>query len=284
MIQGIQEGYYTLKDDQGADNGYVCLSYLGTRLEVRVRIDRNPNAGVPYEGYFTGHPGTVPVGQMILQLPAYAKGSSPCGSGSIQLAQWTPIEGSIDFTLFNSTKPVLHAEIYTAPERETPPEDTHEEEMQEEDTAEEEQTEKWDTEVESEPEGTPELEPFDPFNTTNTAYQWWLCQSHTEFHELMAQTGIVPGPPLYTALSSAVVRFNHFLFGRYQENGSDTLPGRTLLIFGIPVSGNSIVPDQSNARWIPAQNKVSGNLDYAGYWLYYFDAETGKAVRAVIRR
>jgi hypothetical protein len=95
----------------------------------------------------------------------------------------------------------------------------------------------------------------------------------------MTQTGLIPHPPLYTALQSALVRFGHFIYGRYEEENG----GRILLILGVP--GYELGYQESgNARWITAHNKITGVMEYTGYSLYYFDAETGKGIRAIIRQ
>ncbi len=304
MLENIQSGYYPLKTLSGAPNGYVCLTYLSQQLEVRVRIDHNPENNACYQGYFTGHLASLPGDFAAIQLQSGEKERTVCGSETFPLSQWTPIEGSIDFTLFHGSKPILTATLYTAPEKPTaappqaetasepaPPEPN----MQPSNEVDNVPDSEPDSEALLDPEALPDaalsipnefpgLTQFDPFNTTNAAYQWWLCQSTQDFHDVMGSTGIVPHPPLYTALNSALVRFSHFLVGRYQENEEDVFPGRLLYILGVPVAENGALSEQNNARWMPAQNKVTGNFRYTGYWLYYFDAATGKPVRAVIRQ
>lgn len=304
MIKNIQAGYYSLKSLEGAPNGYICLTYLGSQLEIQVRIDRNPEANVTLEGYFTGHFETTPKGPKLLNLSVGDKGKVCRGVGTFacsQCSQWADRDESIDFMLFNGNRPVLYAEVYTKPAPEEPEDGKDEQDAEEnapqeltensEDLPEEtldetleEALEETETPTDQLKAYFPKLNAFDPFNTTNPAYQWWLCRNTAEFHGLMADTEIVPGPLLYTALSSALVRFGHFLFGRYEEENESPQAGRVLYILGVPVSDNSPVPDQMNARWIPAQNKITGSFNYAGYWLYYFDSETKKTVRAIIRR
>lgn len=234
-----------------------------------------------------------------MTLSAGDKGGVCRGTGMLACSQWIDSDESIDFTLFSGSRPVMYAEVYTKPMPEDPKEEESAQELPEDIEDQPEANPEGEAEAEEvfndEPKEMevqtdqlcadfPKLNAFDPFNTTNPAYQWWLCRNTAEFHRLMADTEIVPGPLLYTALSSALVRFGHFLFGRYEEEADTPQAGRVLYILGVPVSDSSPVPDQMNARWIPAQNKITGSFTYAGYWLYYFDSETKKTVRAIIRR
>lgn len=284
----IQAGYYTLKTLEGIQSGYVCLTYMGNQLETRIRVDKAQGEREEYMGYFTEPLATAPQGPCALTLSAATKGASCLGSGIIATQSLPSEDAGIDFTLFCQGRPCMAAQIVArkpSPEPELKAEPVLDSEPEFETETELETA----PELEQEPEREMEaksssqsykLQAFDPFNTTNEAYKWWICTHTDEFYQLMEDTEIVPDPPLYTALSSALSHFGHFLFGRYQEDGEDS---RVLSIFGVPVSGNTPVPSQMNARWVPAQNKIAGSPNYAGYWLYYFDAETKHIVRAKLR-
>ena len=285
----IQAGYYTLKTLEGTPNGYVCLTYIGNQIEVRIRVDQAPQEGCAYKGYFTSPFAAIPQEPCVLTLTSGGKGTSCVGAGTLA-TQSLPAEGSgVDFTLFSQNRPCMVSQIILPPEPKPEPETKQAVEAQPEPESETEPEMEAEPEIQTEPEHPASaralsapynLQEFDPFNTTNAAYKWWICTHTDQFYQLMEDTEIVPDPPLYTALSSALTRFGHFIFGRYQEDPED---GRILFIFGVPVSGSTPVPSQINARWVPAQNKIAGNLNYAGYWLYYFDAATKHHVRAKLR-
>ena len=293
----IQAGYYTLKTLEGIANGYVCLTYMGNQLEVRIRVDKSQGNQREYKGYFTKPFATAPEEPCAIILTSGAKDTPCLGTGTIGTQNLPTIENGVDFTLFSQGRPCMAAQI-VMPEAKPEPELTPTPESKPEpepapETAPEAKPElasapevtpapEPETETESEPAPqTCKLQEFDPFNTTNDAYHWWICTGTESFYQLMEDTGIVPDPPLYTALSQALTRFSHFLFGRYEE--TDQVDRRILYIFGVPVSGSTPVPSQINARWIPAQNKIAGTSNYAGYWLYYFDAESKRNVRAKLR-
>ncbi len=279
----IQAGYYTLKTLEGAPNGYICLTYMGSQLEVRIRVDKAQGDRSEYKGYFTAPFATAAQGPCALTLTAGVKGTPCVGTGILPTQNLPSGDTGIDFTVFCQDRPCMVAQI-VMPEPKPEPEAAPETETQPKADPEPEQELASELAPASEPEPTSEsypLQEFDPFNTTNPAYKWWICTHADAFYQLMEDTEIVPDPPLYTALSSALNRFDHFLFGRYQEDAATD--SRILLIFGVPVSGSTPVPSQINARWIPAHNKIADNLNYAGYWLYYFDAETKNNVRAKLR-
>ena len=272
----LQAGYFPLKTPEGRENGYLCLNVFSDRLEMLVALDQAPVCQAGLSGCFTEHLAVKRSG-ITWHFPPCDTSGRYRGRCVLPLAEQVFPEGSVDYTLFNGEKPLAFAVLYTAPEPVVQPART-EPEME--------------TIAEAEPEPDPELvhepenesatiplTPFDPFNTTNDAYQWWLCDSNDAFHQLMAQTGLIPHPPLYTALQSALVRFGHFIFGRYTEEND----GRKLWILGVPGT-ESFIQESENARWVSAQNKITGVTDYTGYNLHYFDAQTGKTIRAIIRQ
>lgn len=276
----LQGGYYPLRTPEGGENGYLCLNLLPGKIEIMVVLDRAPACGMGMEGCFTEHL-AVKCGENPMHFPPSANAGKYRGRCTVALSQQTFPEGSVDYTLFSGGRPIAAAVLYTAPEVTDEQPATEDPEIQEiPESPEEPEPAEEVTEAHEDPQPfSIALTSFDPFNTTNEAYQWWLCQNNEEFHRLMAQTGLIPYPPLYTALQSALVRFGHFLFGRYTEEHG----GRVLFILGVPglESGGQ---DAGSPRWIPAQNKITGVFEYTGYGLHYFDAETGKAVRAVIRQ
>ncbi|MBR5279362.1 MAG: hypothetical protein IKU26_00135 [Clostridia bacterium] len=268
----LQEGYYPLKTPEGRENGYLCLNFLSEQLEILVVIDQAPASQTGFTGCFTTHLAVKRSG-LSWPFPACAIPGRYRGRCAMVKADQVFPEGSVDYTLFNGEKPIASAVLYTAPEPILQPEPEPEPKIEPTATYVSEQ------ETADSLEMPLSLTPFDPFNTTNNAYEWWLCGSNDEFHQLMAQTGLIPHPPLYTALQSALVRFGHFIFGRYTEENN----GRNLLILGVPGRENT-AQEPGNSRWISAQNKITGVMDYTGYNLHYFDGQTGKSIRAIVRQ
>lgn len=271
----LQGGYYPLRTPEGAENGYLCLNFLTAGLEILVAMDRAPATEAGFEGCFTEHLAVKPSG-VTSHFPATSGDQRYRARCVVALDKQIFPARSCDYTLFSKGRPIASAVLYDAPEPEVP-----ESEEPELETPEETQTEAVSAQSTKTPpeKGPITFTPFDPFNTTNDAYEWWICQNNEDFHQLMVQTGLIPHPPLYSALQSALVRFGHFLFGSYTEEKE----GRVLFILGVPGMESS-PQDSGNARWIPAQNKITGATNYTGYGLHYFDAQTGKAVRAVIRQ
>lgn len=277
----IQAGYYTLKTLEGMTNGYVCLTYMGKQIEIRIRVDKSQGNQREYKGYFTKPFATEPQEPCAIILTSGAKDTPCLGTGTIETQRLPITDNGVDFTLFSQGRPCMVAQILLPTQEPEPePEPTQEPEPMPLPKPEPEMQAKAEPQIEPETQ-TCKLQEFDPFNTTNDAYHWWICTETEAFYQLMEDTGIVPDPPLYTALSQALTRFKHFLFGRYDE--IEQADRRTLYIFGVPVSGSTPVPSQINARWIPAQNKIADTSNYAGYWLYYFDSESKRNVRAKLR-
>lgn len=143
---------------------------------------------------------------------------------------------------------------------------------------------------------------FDPFNTTNPAYKWFIhyAKSQGELERIFRTLKIHPemfgkinnyntGFSSDTFIKTAYYALRvtgHILRGEY----SDPISDRFFTVIGLPgwnirnrkKSAPSI---RIYARWITAQNKPeklnAGN--YNGYWLYYFDKETGYPVKAVLK-
>lgn len=144
---------------------------------------------------------------------------------------------------------------------------------------------------------------FDPFNTTNPAYKWYIhfAQTYGELEKIFRSAQIrpemfakiktanaifLPDTFMKTAFSALRVT-GHILRGEY----TDPLSGRQFTVVGLPGwnirnRGKRVQSIRIYARWITALNKPAsapaGN--YNGYWLYYFEKETGFPVKAVLKR
>ena len=89
-----------------------------------------------------------------------------------------------------------------------------------------------------------------------------------------------------TAFSALRVT-GHVLRGEYADPAS----GKNFTVIGLPGwnirnRGKRVQSIRLFARWITAQNKPTGAPagNYNGYWLYYFEKETGFPVKAVLKR
>ena len=79
----------------------------------------------------------------------------------------------------------------------------------------------------------------------------------------------------------------HILRGEYTDPES----GRIFVVIGLPgwnvrTKRRQVPTIRMYARWITAINKpaeINGN-NYNGYWLYYFDRESGNPVKAVLKK
>lgn len=174
---------------------------------------------------------------------------------------------------------------------------------------------------------------FDPFDTTNPAYKWYIYDNCTDgpdsvrniqeldkmlryfnvqydtFAKLGAAGAIAPYSDTFLKMSHYAVQVaGHVLRGEYCDPES----GRKFTIIGLPgwntqnpsnYSGNrhnsrrrGRNPQQQTAsgntksirecsRWLAAKRKppCSYNRNYNGYWLYYFDAQTGIPVKAIMK-
>jgi len=152
-------------------------------------------------------------------------------------------------------------------------------------------------------ESTPFGETFDPFNTTNPAYKWYIhfAQTYGELEKIFRSVQIHPEmfakikginanflPDTFTKTAfSALKVTGHILRGEY----ADPLSGRQFIVIGLPGwnirnHGKRIQSIRIYARWITALNKPQGApvSNYNGYWLYYFEKESGFPVKAVLKR
>lgn len=160
---------------------------------------------------------------------------------------------------------------------------------------------------------------FDPFNTINSSYKWYVHESYTDTdnsinaigdlekllcklnvqHELFAKMDLPRGTVfsdtfLKTAYRALQVA-GHILRGEY----TDPQSSRCFTVIGLPGlnirnpinSRNGRRPSLSPAsiriyaRWHTASRKINNsyNRNYNGYWLYYFDSESGAPVKAVMK-
>lgn len=145
-------------------------------------------------------------------------------------------------------------------------------------------------------------ESFDPFNTTNPAYKWFIhyAKSQGELERIFRTLEIHPemfgkinnynatfSSDTFTKTSFYALRVTgHIIRGEY----IDPLSGRFFIIIGLPGWNvrnrrKSTPSIRMYARWITAQKKPnkSNTGNYNGYWLYYFDKETGYPVKAVLK-
>ena len=144
---------------------------------------------------------------------------------------------------------------------------------------------------------------FDPFNTTNSSYKWFIhtlkssgdateifrkIQIHPEMFAKVKINGANFMPDTFIRTAHYALRVaGHILRGEYTDPES----GRKFVIVGLP-GWNVRTKRRQNptirmyARWITAVNRpaeVNSN-NYNGYWLYYFDRESGNPVKAILKK
>lgn len=122
---------------------------------------------------------------------------------------------------------------------------------------------------------------FDPFETTNPAYQWFACPEHSRFTDLLTAFSVTLPVTLAKNAREAMAAYGHLLLGSY----NDKKTGRSFIIIGIP-SDSSLHACAYNdryeaARWMPAAGHY-GSARNTGYHLYYIDAETSAIVKVVV--
>ena len=166
--------------------------------------------------------------------------------------------------------------------------------------------------------------PFDPFETTNPSYKWFIYDSREtvpasvrnmqDLDKLLKYYNINYG--MFTRLGGGTgngtfLKMAHYAmqFAGHLLRGEYTAPetGRHFTIIGLPgwnaqaqqgryTRGGKYPNNNQNssaavrtirecARWIAAKQKpqCAYNRSYNGYWLYYFDAESGLPVKAVMK-
>lgn len=175
---------------------------------------------------------------------------------------------------------------------------------------------------------------FDPFDTTNPAYKWYIYDNRTDsadsiknIQELdkmfryfnvqydlfakMNNSSNAPYSDTFLKMSYYSVQIaGHVLRGEYRDPETK----RKFTIIGLPgwntqntVQSSGTQTGRRNnrrrtqeaqqassgttrtirecSRWLAAKRKpsCSYNRNYNGYWLYYFDAESGMPVKAVMK-
>ncbi len=124
------------------------------------------------------------------------------------------------------------------------------------------------------------LEPYDPFQTTNRSYAWWLCRESVKLKYLLNRFDFRIAPILQEAAEQALSTYQHILVGLYTEQQTQ----RVFLILAIPSDNETYhVSNQQNvARWVSCTQFYNAS-GFRGYWLYYFDYRNAALVRAVMR-
>lgn len=122
-----------------------------------------------------------------------------------------------------------------------------------------------------------DLKQFDPFNTTNNAYKWWICENYKRVCDTLHKMDIhLPGYIAKT-LYANMQFFKHSILGRYT-----TAENRCFVIVGIPVENlPQINSPQSPARPMACRHFIN-NSGYKGYLLFYIDYTTTALVKAVV--
>lgn len=144
---------------------------------------------------------------------------------------------------------------------------------------------------------------FDPFNTTNSSYKWFIhtLKAHGDATEIFRKIHIHPEmfakvkvnganfmPDTFIRTAHYALRVaGHILRGEYTDPES----GRSFVVVGLPgwnirTKKRQALTIRIYARWITAVNKppeINSN-NYNGYWLYYFDRESGNPVKAVLKK
>ncbi len=123
-----------------------------------------------------------------------------------------------------------------------------------------------------------ELTPFDPFNTTNSAYSWDRAENMEELRNKLSHCKIIPLPEIVEEIKEALHQYRHILLGNYKP-GNLT---KSYYIIGVPGDRPHVQQDQIY-RWINKCVSLDEYPFFDGYRLYYFDEESGAVVKAVLR-
>ena len=120
---------------------------------------------------------------------------------------------------------------------------------------------------------------FDPFDTTNAAYEWWACGEFTAALQLMDELDLKLPTTLNRLLYDSFSKHRHAIFGRYAESATQ----RQFVILGLPaIKTQQEISEHAIARWMICNHQFIPGA-YTGYWLYYIDAESSALVKAVVR-
>ena len=124
---------------------------------------------------------------------------------------------------------------------------------------------------------TPKV-PFDPFHTTISAYSWSRAVRVEQLRRELTEKGICPSPEIAEEIKEGMSRYLHILLGSYIPHNT----GKRYFLLGIPCHQPENTPDKIY-RWINKCVELPEYPEFDGYKLYYYDTETGAAVKAVLR-
>lgn len=120
---------------------------------------------------------------------------------------------------------------------------------------------------------------YDPFNTTNNSYSWWIPDSFNNVLDIFRQLNISIPANISRELYEGIGRCGHMLLGFY----TDKKTGRCFIVIGVP-SIHTTVPEYTSpqiTRWVPCVNKYTDTV-FTGYFLYYIDSSTSSLVQTVV--
>lgn len=120
--------------------------------------------------------------------------------------------------------------------------------------------------------------PFDPFNTTNDAYRWSRAVRVEQLRRELTGNGIYPAPEIAEEIKEGMRQYAHILLGSYTPHNTN----KRYFLLGIPCDQPENTPDKIY-RWINKCVELPEYPEFDGYKLYYYDQETGAAVKAVLR-
>lgn len=122
-----------------------------------------------------------------------------------------------------------------------------------------------------------DLKQFDPFNTTNHAYKWWICENYTRVCDTLHKMDIHLPTYVSKSLYANMQFYKHAILGKYTS-----VEDRCFIIVGIPVP---TLP-QSDSAQSPARPMICrrfiNNSGYKGYLLFYIDYASTALVKAVV--
>ncbi len=124
----------------------------------------------------------------------------------------------------------------------------------------------------------PPKAPFDPFHTTNPAYSWSRAVRIQQLRQELAHNQITPTLEVVEEMKTGMEQYSHILLGSYQPGNSS----KGYFLLGIPCRQPGHDPDKVY-RWINKCVELPEYPEFDGYKLYYYDRETGAAVKAVLR-
>lgn len=125
----------------------------------------------------------------------------------------------------------------------------------------------------------PAAPPFDPFKTTNPAYTWRKAETTDILRDELAAGRVSPTDLLLREIQEGFKNCGHILTGNYAPSHSQ----KTYFLIGIP-GQQPQVRDEDIFRWINKCVTLPEYPEFDGYKLYYFDPETGAAVKAVLKK